>query len=304
VNFRSKLLKGKARKRKRLSALGRRRKRMFKIKVALAIFIFVAVTVLIAWLLRLPEVTINKSFVAGNSITATEDIKLIANEHMEGAYLGLVPKASAFFYPKAAIARSINNSFTRIKEVVVNKSDFTTITINVVERTPFALWCGEAYSLDGENLGNCYFIDELSYLYAKAPDFTESVFFKYFGEIEKISLHKEKAPLGASYMGAEDFFGIRPFIEAFEELGYVPVSLTRVDNKDFELRMDDGAIILFGSEAKLSVLLDNMESILDSDSFRESEGVKVEYIDLRFGNKIYYKFIDEEAEAIFEKNVE
>ena len=39
---------------------------------------------------------------------------------------------------------------------------------------------------------------------------------------------------------------------------------------------------------------DNMESILDSDSFRTTEERSLEYIDLRFGNKIYYKFKDEE----------
>ena len=270
---------------------------MFKLKIALFVFLFAAIITLLAWLIRLPEVTVSESVISGNEITETKDIEGVIISHLEGSYLWLVPKRSTFFYPKRKIEKAINDEFPRIREVSVDKQNFITLVVNVVERKPFALWCGEKYFKDGENLGNCYFVDEASYIYAKAPDFSGNVFFKYFGNLSQQSKYKKLAPLGASYMSEEDFSGIRPFIESFNDLGFIGASLSRIDGKDYELRTESGTIIIFGDDIRLSVLLDNMESILDSDAFRENSEAQIEYIDLRFGNKVYYKFVGEDEVA-------
>jgi hypothetical protein len=146
-------------------------------------------------------------------------------------------------------------------------------------------------------------MDEQSYIYASAPDFTGNVFFKYFGELYEHDESQGDDAITSLYMSEQDFYGIRPFIEAFENLGYTPISLTRMDDGDFELRMIDEAKIIFGNDVRLSVLLDNMESILDSDSFRETPRKPLEYIDLRFGNKVYYKFRDEDELENIESDV-
>ncbi len=290
-------------RKKSMSALGRRRRRIFRIKVALTIFVLLVIVALAGWLLRHPEVTISSIVITGNNLTPTEDIEVLIQDELDSSYALVIPKRSAFFYPKNKLITTIDEAFARIEGVVVRQKNFTTLRIDVAERSPFALWCGKEFVEDGERFGDCYFIDDQSYVYASAPDFTGNVFFKYFGALALADNDREDAPIGSTYMSEQDFFGIRPFIGAFEDLGYAPLSLTRMDDGDFELRMDDGAKIIFSSDTKLSILLDNMESILDSDSFREAKDQPLEYIDLRFGNKVYYKFQEEEQKPEVIENV-
>lgn len=281
------------------STLGRRRKKMFKLKACGVIIFVIALVLLFLWLIRFPEILIQDISISGNTITSSEEIENIAHQYLEGSYVFIVPKNSSFLYPRRKIERSILHAFTRIREVSVKKSDSITMHIQVREREPFAMWCDDAlFQSNASTTTNapCYFIDEESYIYATAPHFTGNVFFTYYGDIAIDSIYADIAPLGAQYMNTEDFFDIQPFLVAFSDLDYIPVSLRRIDELDLEMELGDGARIIFSHDTRLPVLLDNMQSVLDSDVFIEAEEneKQIDYIDLRFGNKVYVKFVGEE----------
>ena len=282
-------------KKRQAGALGHRRAKMFRIKMVLLGLVIISIIAIFAWLLRLKDVVIYDVVITGNSITKTEEIKDIVDEHLHGSYLYVIPKNSEFFLPKRAIKTDIENTFTRIKSVEVTVLGGDAISINVEERRPYALWCGDSYINTEENLGNCYFIDDSSYVFAKAPDFTGNIFFKYFGILLGEETTTSTAPLGKEFMSKAEFDAISVFLEAFEEIEYIPVSFTRVQDGDFSVRMESGVEILYGHNTRLSVVLDNLESIIVSDLFIDLEQEQIEYIDLRFGSKVYYKLHGKDA---------
>lgn len=282
-------------KKKRSSSLGGRRRKMFRIKMVLLASVIVVIIGIFAWLLRLPEVTIHTVNIGGNNITKEEDIRIIADRHLAETYFFLVPKNSEFFLPKKAIKEELEETFTRIEVVTVSLQGGDTLNVEVIERAPNSLWCGTLYLNTEENLGNCYFIDNSSYVYAKAPDFTGNIFFKYFGQLLNEEWSSSTTPLGETVMEQTEFDGITVFLETFKEIGYIPVSFTKNPNGDFSIRMESGVEILYSEGVRLSVILDNLQSVVESDSFSEISQEQLEYIDLRFGSKVYYKLHGEEA---------
>jgi len=56
-----------------------------------------------------------------------------------------------------------------------------------------------------------------------------------------------------------------------------------------ELYIDDGSKILFARKQRSSEVLDNLKVVLKSETFKNEDAGNIEYIDLRFGNKVYFK---------------
>jgi hypothetical protein len=138
-------------------------------------------------------------------------------------------------------------------------------------------------------------MDDKSYIYAKAPDFTGNVFFKYFGFLESAtSTSSTTDPIEETYMNQVDFDGLEVLLNSFQEIGYVPSSYTKIDDKDISIHMESGVKVLYGKEMKVGLVLDNLQSVIESDAFKKINQEDIEYIDLRFGSKVYYKLIGEE----------
>lgn len=238
---------------------------------------------------RIENLTIANVNLNGNNVLKSEEILNAVEKDLSGSFLWVVPKRNSLFFPKTNIEENLLRKYTRLESVSIVRRDLITLDIEVVERTPFALWCGNRYVDTSVELGNCYFIDETSLIFAKAPDFSGDIFFKYFGERNTDNVK----PIGSRYMKETDFTGFNLFLEAFESLPFVPVSFTKIDDTDFSVRTNQGTQIIFGSDMSLSTILDNIESILESEALLNNEHV-LEYIDLRFGNRAYYKFVGEE----------
>jgi hypothetical protein len=53
--------------------------------------------------------------------------------------------------------------------------------------------------------------------------------------------------------------------------------------------MEDGSKILFARKQSSSEVLGNLKIVLESETFKDENRGDIEYIDLRFGNKVYFK---------------
>ena len=66
-------------------------------------------------------------------------------------------------------------------------------------------------------------------------------------------------------------------------------SLEVLNDKDFAIHSDDGAKLLVSFSQENDEIISNLKAVQGSKALREGEG-ELEYIDLRFGNRVYYKF--------------
>lgn len=255
----------------------------------MAVFVLIAVSIGVVWLSRIEQVNIKTVSIGGNSIISKTQLEQVVEEQLKGTYGLLFPRTNILLFPKHSITASVLSTFDRIFDAEVIVEDPQTIKLLVKERQPFALYCGDTFIDTSEILGRCYFMDERGFIFAKAPDFTGNIFFKFFGKINE----ELYGPVGLEYMKHGKFRDITLFLESFEELEIVPSSFARLEGIDFEIRLEDGSYILFDEEQSLASILDNLQSVFESEIFLERENAQLDYMDLRFGSKVFYKFNEE-----------
>jgi len=270
-------------------------KRRRKVLTARALIVVGASILLIgslSWFSFYDGLTINAIAVEGNLVIGEDKIEAIVQSTLEGKYLFLFSRSNAAIYPREQIKESLLNEFKRIESVAVMIVDTVSIKVIIEERSPYALWCRvvEKETEDGavEMKEDCYFLDKDGFIFAIAPDFTGNIFFKYFD-----STYNE-GDIGRQFLTKEEFLEIDNLRLSFLPSRSVsldigkPIVLTIVDNKDLEIALDNGSKFLFSRNQDVSDMLANVESIFSSDIFKEKDS-EIDYIDLRFGNKVYYK---------------
>jgi len=280
------------RKRTRTARLGKRRRKVRNIKIGAIAVTLIVISIGLVWVSRIDEFNIKTVIIAGNSVITKNQLEQAVSKRLIGSYLLLIPKTNILLFPKKSITASVLESFNRLQDAEIVVEDLQTIKLTVKERQSFALYCGEASIDTHEELGNCYFLDKSGFIFAKAPDFTGYVFFKYFGKLNENTESYGENPIGVQYMPAPSFREFTLFLESFSELDSAPTALLRMGEKDFEIHFDDGSRILFDRDQSLATILDNLQSVLESDIFRERGDIQLDYIDLRFGNKVFYKFVE------------
>lgn len=246
-----------------------------------AVSVFVVLLIMTPILLsRLNRFLVSNIEIQGNSVTQPEEIEKLIASDLDGNYLLIFPKSNALLYPKRKILKDIQENIPRIKTVDATLSGPKTLVIKVTEREPSGLYC--ANSEVSEN--GCYFIDSQGFIFSRAASFTGDVYFIYSSDPPL------EDPLGKSYLPTEDFQKIPQFIKSLKEIGVNPHSLISTEN-EYHLILPGGGKIIFNKKDKLESIKSNLESFLnDPENMHAPDFLEnVSYIDMRFGNKVFYK---------------
>lgn len=271
----------KRHRRVRSKRLVERRRKRFLLKLTMITIVVVILISFASWFSYRPSIQIIKIVVNGNNVVSDLDIGNITNEVLDGKYLFLFSRADSLTYPEKEIETAILTTFKQIKSVDIVRTDFQTLSMDIEEQKPYALWC---LSKTEDVQDDCYFLNKDGLIFSKAPNFTGNVFFRFYGYLNDINL------IGKYYLKVNDEFNsTNVLINSISSLGVVPVELRPLGDTDMELYMDDGSKILFTRGQRSSEILDNLRVVLESETFKNEKMKDVEYIDLRFGNKVYFK---------------
>ncbi len=205
--------------------------------------------------------------------TSLSDIEPIIFEHTSGAYLGFFSKRNILLYPKGEIERKILQDFPRIKNVIVRIKGARAVSVLISERLPEALWCQSK-----EENSDCYFLDERGFIFAKSPLFSSQVYTRFLGQLSN------DEPLRSVFL-PEIFFRLSSFVKRVEEIGFPSVFVEVFEDDSVVLETNEGKII-FTLERDFNETLANLKSFWRENRDELSD---FEYLDLRFGNKIFYK---------------
>lgn len=92
-------------------------------------------------------------------------------------------------------------------------------------------------------------------------------------------------------MSQEKFDALKAFKNGVDDLPFTPTRLVvGTSTPQYTLHTAKQERILFDSTDNVAQLLDTLKSALPE----LDEGESLSYIDLRFGNKVFYKYTDEE----------
>ena len=242
--------------------------------IALVVFVVTLITGLVM-LSQASFLTIKNVSLAGNATISQEAVLATVDKHLTGDYLWLFPKRNIFLYPKDRLVETLLKQFATAKKVSIKRRSLQTIMIEFSERENNALWC--------LNESECFFLDSSGYVFAQAPNFSGDIYRKYFGGISA-------DPIGQQYLSAKDFAALESFVTAVSSLGLTPKATYLTASGDYEIFLTTSSKIMLNQEKSLVATFINLEALWQSRDFQtELAGKNLDYIDLRFGNKVFYK---------------
>ncbi len=283
----------------RLRELKRKQRRIFFLKLSVFLVLFTGIIGGSIYLLRLPKLQITNVTVRGNVIIQEQDVASFVQNALAKPYLGIIPRTNMFLVPKRTLTESISEQFPRFKRVTIEQQKDRTLLITVLERESIYLWCvgapGEPSTPDEPN--PCYYVDDTGYVFSEAPYFSGTIYFKFFGELVDLG----DTPVGAYVLSSDYFKQIIRFKESLEAISMKPTGFVTYDTGLVAFLFsstfsDTQQKIIFSQENNIENIISNSISAITAEPLAgklAKEFSQLEYIDLRYDNKVYYKFIDQ-----------
>ena len=269
-------------------------RKSFFIRVAfimfLIIFIIIAAGISV---LRNSKFQFNQVQVVGAETFSSDTVQLFTKNYMSGNRLGVIPKSSTILFSKTDFELKLKQNFPIINIVYVTFPSPNIIDIHIQEKKPVAVWCF--------SINSCGFIDQSGIMYGTAPNFSEGVYPVFSSEFIKTF---------------DDFYGkqiIEPdvmnrFITLFTQLQSDDIKFSQtifLDNGDIAFSIEklfgnyptDSAQLLGTLAQDDSIFIRDMTTGLGNKVFKDQfieKPKSLEYIDLRFPGKIFYKFKGDE----------
>ena len=177
----------------------------------------------------------------------------------------------------------IPKRFPRVESARVSRSSLfsTALTIQISERTMYGMWCAEDT--------RCYEMDETGFIFSETS-YATSTKYLFTGGIATSS-----GPVGQSFVKAH-LPGLLTLLRLLGQAGYEPRGASIVSDQDFLVPLARGFMLKVSFGVDANALVRNLELVLSSDVLKGKED-NIEYIDLRFGDRVYYKLKGEAETA-------
>lgn len=192
-----------------------------------------------------------------------------------------------FAYSKDVLEGSIVESFPRIRSAAISRESLFSQTLEVAieERDPYALWCAAE--------ADCYALDDTGFVFATSATTSRNEFetpYVFIGGIEG-------APIGKHFI-PEHFSSVLALLTILQQsTGLVPARADVLPEQDLNIVLQEGFYLKVSLGQVPETIARNLSLVLSSDALRDRRS-EIEYIDLRFGNRVYYKMKGEEQANI------
>ncbi|MDO8493497.1 MAG: hypothetical protein Q7S19_03080 [bacterium] len=274
-----------------LKSSGRiKRKKALQVLFCVAFFLAVAFVVSNG-VFHLDKLYIKKVYIDGNKQVEDSRIFAVAKDILSGRYYGVYPKSNILIYPKEQIAEVLLRNIPWLASVVVSGSA-NVISIEVMEREPKYLWCDDLAKSAVDRI--CYYLDKDGFVFDKAPNFTGHIYPEFYGG------NKRGGYVGRSILPIETLREILSIKDSIDKtlqdkggiLGYV-YGVYIYENGDYDLLLSGGR-----KDWKINFDLNTdpvkkFQVVVESKFFKkelDNSTNQLDYIDLRFGKKVFYKF--------------
>lgn len=262
-----------------------RRKRQ---RIIIASFLAAVVVLLFAglvWLAHASFMRVSAVEVSGETTLNAQDISNTVLGDLSGSYLYLFPKDNIFLYPKYKTQNDLLTEMPPIAKVSINAKDFHTLSVVVTERSRKALWCGSAAA----SAASCFWLDQDGLAYAAASDLdlsldaASSTYERYYGTLTGGSPQQ--------YLTVDQFHSLSALIDALaqNQQGNAIQSIEVDGTNDVRVTFADNFALLFTLSSAGADVYQQFTLALGSDAFAGHSLDDFEYLDLRFGDKLYYK---------------
>lgn len=273
--------KKRAKKRKRIA---------YTILFSVLLLIFIG-CVFLSWRqeLRIQDIVIGQGF------NNTENsVFVLVKKEISGRKFIIWPKDSVWWVNREEIGIAILKEFPRVNKVIIKRVDLNRLLIEGENRSLYLLWC------DDKQKDKCFYTDKTGFIFASAPKISDNALFRLYSPLAV-------DPVGTRPLSASLFFDLTKIIDSLPDLmtasgvtalntnhlilqpgGEITVLVT-TSFKDIKNNWE----IRFNLNDDIRQLSSNLGTVLQApafiEDFNQNQG-NIDYIDLRFGNKVFYRF--------------
>ena len=261
----------------------RQRRRKRRVLVALLFgFLVLVFCGCLVWLSWASVLRITSIQVVDAQTISSSSVQTFAQNEISGSYLFAFARNNIFLYPREEIAAGLLRQYPSLRSVDVHAQDFHTVLVKVAERQPVALWCPSGAATGAD----CQYLDEEGLVYAPAPNFSAPVYITYQGPVATTT----QAGL-RQFLTVDQFQSLVALVAAFaQKMPDDPIVLVAVDQSgDVRAYFKDSFLLIFSIKDDGGDIFERFNLALTSDAFKGKTTADFEYLDLRFGDKLYYK---------------
>ena len=258
-----------------------RRKRLI-LKAVIFGVAFIAIFAGIVAFFRIPYFQVDKIEITGDKVIIENDLTDAIKEKLEGKSLWLFPKTNIFLIPKNKILAELPAEFKRIKKISLAKKYFNGITATIEERNNSVLYCEKE---------DCAYADENGFVFEKAPYFSGAVFLKLIDQRNLDSGWNTKIIdeyLGSNLIAESEFKKMLEFVGLIAQIGGGITEVVLKKENIYEFYTKEGWRIILNDKNEPQNAYLNLITALEANI--KDKRTKLDYIDLRLGNKIYFKY--------------
>jgi len=229
---------------------------------------------------RLPTFTLSGVVVSGGETVSDDEVTNVVETELEGTYMLLIPKKFTYLFPKENILEKLNE-ISRVHNISLEKANRNTLAVSFEEYIPYALWC-----TDAQTDSSCEFLSASGYAFTKAPPLRGGAFVRHFVE--------GRVPeTGVQLFEESDMERMEALMDGFElELDLRTLAITHTSAGDETYHLSGGGELFVSLQQSAQTTFDNLRSLLESPEYKHVGPGNFQYIDLRFGNRV---FINEEV---------
>ncbi len=265
----------------------KRRKRIRRTRLAIvlgvAALLLIGIIVGLSWI---PYIRIQAVEVAGAQTLASSTVEQFVSEKIEGRTLLVLPKNNILLYPKGNITSRLLSEYPVLKKIEVRPKSFSAIRVALTERTPKALWCG----LYRDETGGCRLMDETGFVYTGDLGLELPSYIRYTGTAST-TLGYTGAVEPQQYLHAETFAALTALVDALannqKQTSVVGVHVD--EHNDVRVTFANSFVLMFALQDINRDVYERFVLALASEPFLNKTTADFEYLDLRFGDKLYYK---------------
>lgn len=238
---------------------------------------------------------IKSVLVTGTKAVSADDVKASTETIIAGRKI-IIPNRNMFLYPKNAIKTALSQAFPRLDAISVEIKNRELVVL-VTEREPAYIWCGSAIPATRQEsfAATCYFVDAKGFIFSESPQFSDDVYPKIYTTLER-----DVEPIGQHAIDPTILFRSALFAKEITTPLFKPTAFSVTTEGDALIFLyRDGDML---PEIRYNPEYDSLVSVAGFKTAISTEPLKskiaknfstLEYIDVRFPNKVFYKFHDE-----------
>lgn len=263
----------------------RRRKYVWlSVFAAVLLAIVVGTLIYIAWR---PFWLVTTVVVEGTTYTDPDAVKRTVEASLAGKYGYMLPRRNALLLPRGEIISALLEQEKAIKEIDIDLAGFTGLTVQVKEHVPFTRWC-RTMTINDQSLqsGECFVMSPEGYIFAFDTRADEAVAFpvRWYGLIE------EDNPRGTSFVIDPSLERWREFAVMLDRMHLKADTITAKGNGEYEVTLYSGQKLFLNNKQSLERSLSSLRTVLtERGGGMFATTTPFEYVDLRFGSKVYVK---------------